>query len=76
MYGGNTNYHGNPYIQGTTVPCDDDSQHMVFLGYHVMYMYMYMLFILCIKTGWCARQVMHAYSLLSKFMQSLIFLLF
>ena len=22
MYGGNTNYHGNPYIQGTTVPCD------------------------------------------------------
>ena len=22
MYGGNTKYHGNPYIQGTTVPCD------------------------------------------------------
>ena len=22
MYGGNTNYHVNPYIQGTTVPCD------------------------------------------------------
>ena len=23
MYGGNTNYHVNPYIQGTTVPCDN-----------------------------------------------------
>ena len=22
MYGGNTKYHSNPYIQGTTVPCD------------------------------------------------------
>ena len=22
MYGENTKYHGNPYIQGTTVPCD------------------------------------------------------
>ena len=22
MYGGNTKYHVNPYIQGTTVPCD------------------------------------------------------
>ena len=23
MYGENTKYHSNPYIQGTTVPCDD-----------------------------------------------------
>ena len=22
MYGENTKYHSNPYIQGTTVPCD------------------------------------------------------
>ena len=22
LYGGNTKYHSNPYIQGTTVPCD------------------------------------------------------
>ena len=23
MYGGNTKYHVNPYIQGTTVPCEN-----------------------------------------------------
>ena len=23
MYGENTKYHSNPYIQGTTVPCDN-----------------------------------------------------
>ena len=29
MYGGNTNYHGNPYIQGTTVPCDKVLPYLV-----------------------------------------------
>ena len=24
MYGENTKHHSNPYIQGTTVPCDND----------------------------------------------------
>ena len=26
MYGENTKYHGNPYIQGTTVPCDKQNE--------------------------------------------------
>ena len=29
MYGENTKYHGNPYIQGTTVPCDTCSLYSV-----------------------------------------------
>ena len=33
MYGENTKYHVNPYIQGTTVPCDNKLLHLHILYY-------------------------------------------
>ena len=30
MYGENTKYHVNPYIQGTTVPCDTEGFFLAF----------------------------------------------
>ena len=42
MYGGNTNYHGNPYIQGTTVPCDT---------YIYTYIYIYRKFSPVVRLG-------------------------
>ena len=42
MYGENTKYHSNPYIQGTTVPCDTHVNRE--MGYVSSYYIMYVCF--------------------------------
>ena len=57
MYGENTKYHSNPYIQGTTVPCDTCSVCVSVCVHHYHYvkcMYSSM-HVVCILTGWRAE---------------------